>query len=70
MTSKTVRKLYVVMIKVVNTMPWVELEGTYNTKEEAQTAANHALKSLQTRVVNMPRKKHPVKTLVSVKSRH
>jgi len=55
------------MIKVDKTLPWIELNETYQTKREARKAANHSLKSMKTKVVNVPEKKKPMKTVASIR---
>jgi hypothetical protein len=62
-----VGQMYIIMIKVDKTLPWIELDETYQTKREAREAANQALKSMKTKVVNVPEKKKAMKTVASIR---
>jgi hypothetical protein len=51
-----VKNLYVVWIKIDETLPWIELKGTYQTKSQAQEAAKEFLNKLRTKFVVIPEK--------------
>ncbi|RLI20016.1 hypothetical protein DRO45_04425 [Candidatus Bathyarchaeota archaeon] len=51
------KKLYVVWVKIDETVPWIELEGTYPTRREAKDAAKEILKRAKIKVVKTPQKR-------------
>jgi len=59
--------MYVVWVKIGETMPWIELEGIYQTKAEARKAAKEILKRVQVKVVKVGVKRKPMKAMVMVK---
>jgi hypothetical protein len=46
--------LYTVLIRVDETLPWIELKGEYETRKEAQRAAAKAIEKMAVTVVNVP----------------
>jgi hypothetical protein len=62
-----VKNLYVVWIKIDETLPWIELKGKYQTKREAKRAANKFLSNIEIRIVTMPEKRRRMKALATVK---
>jgi hypothetical protein len=61
--------LYTVLIKVDETLPWIELNGEYETRKEAQRAAAKAIEKMVVTVVNVPQERRPLKALAIVKAR-
>jgi hypothetical protein len=60
--------VFSVWAKIDKTLPWIELEGTYETRKEARKAAETFLNSIQLRIVSTPEKKKklgPIATLQS-----
>jgi len=57
------------MVKIDDTLPWIELKKNYQTRKEAKQAAEDFLKSMQMKVVAMPEKALTIKQRTSVKSR-
>jgi hypothetical protein len=64
-----VKNLYVVWIKIDETLPWIELKGAYQTRREAKKAANESLSMVKVKTVESPEKRSPMKALASVKAR-
>jgi hypothetical protein len=62
-----VKNLYTVWMKIDETLPWIELKGTYQTKMEAKRAADKILNSIEIRIVKMPEKRRRMKALATVK---
>jgi len=60
-----VKNLYAVWIKIDETLPWIELKGTYKTKGNARKAAREILNHAEIRIVEMPEKKRQVKVLAT-----
>ena len=57
------------MVKIDDTLPWIELKRNYQTRKEAKQAAEDFLKSMQMKVVAMPEKAMMIKQMTSVKSK-
>lgn len=62
-----VKKLYAVWIKIDETLPWMELKGTYETKKDAQKAAKELLGNLMVKTVRINKEQKQMKTLLTVK---
>ncbi|MCJ7631202.1 hypothetical protein MUP77_02195 [Candidatus Bathyarchaeota archaeon] len=45
---------YAVWIRIDTTLPWIELQGRYSTKEEAKLAAKGFVDSIRTAVIRLP----------------
>ena len=61
------KKVYAVWIKVDDTLPWIELKRTYQTRKEARKAAQDFLNSMQTRIVTMPEIEKKAKPLATIR---
>jgi hypothetical protein len=66
--SEAMKQMYVVMIKVDKTLPWIELNEAYATKKGAKEAAERSLKAMKAKVINLSEKQQPIKALISVRS--
>jgi hypothetical protein len=62
-----VKKVYAVWIKVDETLPWIELKRTYQTRKEARKAAQDFLNSMQIRIVTMPEIEKKVRPLATIR---
>jgi hypothetical protein len=58
-----VKSLYAVLVKIDETLPWVELKRTYQTRKEAKKAAEDFRNSLQMKIMAIPEKSRSVKPL-------
>jgi RNase H-fold protein (predicted Holliday junction resolvase) len=65
-----VEKLYNILMKIDDTLPWIEMKGTYQTQKEAREAAQGFLNSVQIKVVEVSERNKTVKALTSLKSAH
>ena len=61
------KNLYQVWIRIDETLPWIELKGTYQTRNEARKAAKEFLNSTKIKIVKIPEKRRQMKALVTVK---
>jgi len=59
--------MYAVWVKIDRTLPWIELEGTYQTEREARKAAKDFLKTVEVRIVKVGVKHKPLKAVVTAK---
>jgi hypothetical protein len=62
-----VKTLYAVWVKIDETLPWMELEGTYETRKGAQKAAKELQGKIVVKVVSIDKKRKEMKALVTVK---
>lgn len=49
--------MYALWVKVDDTLPWLELEGNYETRREAEKAANGLLGNRMVKIVRIKCKK-------------
>lgn len=59
--------MYVVWIRVDETLPWIEMKGTYQTKKEAKQAAEEFLNNMGIKIVKMPEKRRQIKAVPTLK---
>jgi len=57
-----VEALYTILVKVDETLPWIELQGIYQTRKAAQ----EALSNIRTKIVEIPERKRQIKALITV----
>jgi hypothetical protein len=57
-----------VLIRVEENLPWIELKGEYETRKEAQLAAEETIRKIAVMVVNIPQEKRPLKALAVMKA--
>jgi hypothetical protein len=62
-----VKTLYVVWIKINETLPWVELENEYQTRAEARKEAKKILNHAKIKIVTEQKKTKRVKVLATIK---
>ncbi len=62
-----VKNLYAVWIKIDETLPWIELKRTYQTRREAKEAVENFLNSVKIRFVKVPEKRIQMKALATIK---
>jgi len=62
-----VKTLYAVWIRIDETLPWIELKETYQTKNEGRKAAKAALNNVEVRIVAMPEKRKQIKALATIR---
>ena len=55
-------------MKINETLPWIEIEGTYETKNEARKAAKEAINKIKKKIVRLSDKEKQVKALLSIKA--
>jgi hypothetical protein len=62
--------LYTVLIRVDETLPWIELKGDYETRKEARHAAEEVIKKIAVMVLplNIPQEKRPLNALAVMKA--
>lgn len=55
--------MYATWIKIDDTLPWIELKQSYQTKTEARDAAKTILDKIEVRIVKVPEKERHVKSI-------
>lgn len=61
------KKVYAVWIKVDDTLPWIEVKRTYQTRKEAKNAARDFLKSIQIRIATISESEKKVRPLATIR---
>lgn len=59
--------MHAVWIKIDETLPWIELKGTYETRRDAKEAAKNCLYKTQMKIVSMPEKSRQLKAVVTIR---
>jgi len=59
--------LYAVWVKIDDTLPWIELKGTYQTRGEAGKAAEEALNNARIKLAKVAETGKRMKALATVK---
>ncbi len=59
--------MYATWIKIDDTLPWIELKRSYQTKTEARDAAKTILDKIEVRIVKVPEKERHVKASATPK---
>lgn len=60
------KTVYCVLIKIDETLPWLELKGDYATLKEAKQAARQALGKMVFRFVRIPEDRRQLRALITV----
>jgi hypothetical protein len=63
-----VKNVYVVWIKIDETLPKIELKGEYQTRREAKKAAQQILNGIKVEIVNASIKRESLKALATAKT--
>jgi hypothetical protein len=50
--------MYSALIKIDETLPWIELEEAFQTKAEAQKAVKEILIKAKIKIAKLPKEKH------------
>ena len=66
----TVKRMYTVWIRTDETLPWIELKGSYQTRSDARKAAETVIERIQVKIVALPEDKKSIKILVPLKASH
>jgi hypothetical protein len=68
MTS-TGESMYYVMVKIEESLPWIELKGEYATRTEARQAAQRVMQRIGTKIANIPDEKRSMRAVVTVRAK-
>jgi len=60
--------VYIVWVKIDDTLPKIELKGEYQTRKEAKKAAQQILSNIKFEIVNASIKRNSVKALATAKA--
>jgi len=61
--------MYYVMVKIEESLPWIELKGEYISRTEAKQAAQRVMQRIGMKIANIPDEKRSVKTVVTVRAK-
>jgi hypothetical protein len=64
---RTVGNLHAIWVRVDETLPWIELEGTYETRKDAKEAANNCLHRTRIRIVTIPKRGKQFKPIATTR---
>ncbi|MBX5321937.1 MAG: hypothetical protein QHH12_06430 [Candidatus Bathyarchaeota archaeon] len=59
--------MYAVWIRIDETLPWIELKGTYQTRKEAREAAKEFLSKINVKIVKAEKIRKQMKAVVAIK---
>jgi hypothetical protein len=59
--------MYTVWIKIDESLPWIELKETFQTKTQAQEAMKEKLNKVKIKIVKMHTKKKPLEASITLK---
>jgi hypothetical protein len=60
-------RLYTVCVKIDETLPWIELKRTHQTRQEAKRAAEGFRNTMQMQIICTAKKRKPMKALATIK---
>ena len=60
--------MFSIWIKIDKTLPWIEINGTYETRKEAKKAAETFLNSIQLRIISTPENRRKLRELVTLQT--
>jgi hypothetical protein len=61
--------MYYVMVKIEESLPWIELKGEYISRTEAKQAAQRVMQRIGMKIANIPDEKRSIKTVVTVRAK-
>lgn len=59
--------MYAVMVRIDETLPWIELKKEYATRKEARQAAQYAMGRLAVKLVRISQEDKSLKVLATVR---
>jgi hypothetical protein len=62
-----VKDLHTVWIKIDESLPWIELKGTYETRKDAKEAAKNYLYRTQVKIVAIPERAKELKAIATIR---
>jgi hypothetical protein len=65
--QEMVKDLHTVWIKIDESLPWIELEGTYETRKDAKEAAKNCLYRTQVKIVAIPEKTKELRAIATIR---
>ncbi|PMB74228.1 hypothetical protein C0199_00655 [Candidatus Bathyarchaeota archaeon] len=59
--------MYAIWVKVDETLPWIELSGTYQTEKEARKVTKELLSKIKIKIVKVEKERKSMKAVATVK---
>jgi hypothetical protein len=60
--------LYIIWVKIDETLPWIELKGEFQTREAAKKATNEILNGIKTKIVKVSENGESVKAMATARA--
>ena len=64
---QAVKNLHAIWIKIDESLPWIELKGTYETRKDAKKAAKNCIDKTQVKIVAIPENRKQPKAIATIK---
>jgi hypothetical protein len=58
------------MVKIDESLPWIELNGEYVTRTEAKQAGQRVMHKMGMKIASVPNEKRPTRALVTVRKKY
>ncbi len=68
MTS-TGESMYYVMVKIEESLPWIELKGEYATRTEARQGAQRVMQRIGMKIASIPDERRSMRAVVTVRAK-
>jgi hypothetical protein len=65
--QEMVKALHTVWIKIDESLPWIELKGSYETRKDAKEAAKNYLHRTQVKIVAIPERTKELKAMAIIR---
>jgi hypothetical protein len=59
--------LHAIWIKIDESLPWIELKGTYGSRKDAKRAAKNCIHRTQVKIVAIPENRKELKAITTMK---
>lgn len=60
--------MYAAWIQIDETLPWIELKGTYQTRREAVRAGRQTVSGIRIKIVGIPEKRSTIKAIATTRT--
>lgn len=59
--------MHAIWVKIDESLPWIELKGTYETRKDAKNAARNCMHRTQVKIVAIPENRKQLKAIATAK---
>ena len=64
---QAVKNVHAIWIKIDESLPWIELKGTYGTRKDAKKAAKSCIHRTQVRIVAIPENRKQLRAIATTR---